>query len=190
LKEWQSKVVVTQENEHLFNSSVCAAGDHFVMAYESNDSKYVPFSVKFAVSPDLQNWTKVPDAVFGKDRYTACPCIRYVDGEYYLMYLEHRTPRWFFETYLARSKDLKSWELSPRNPLLTPRDNDGVNASDPDIVEFDGKTHLYYSVGDQQTWTKLKVATYPGSLSQFYKSQFPERAAQPEFGAPRVNSTP
>jgi alpha-L-fucosidase len=188
LVSWKKKVVVQQENEHLFNSSVCAAGDRFVMAYETNDSKYVPFTVKFAVSSDLQYWTKVPDAIFGADRYAACPCIRFMDGYYYLLYLEHRQPRWFFETFVARSRNLKSWELSPANPVLTPGLDDGVNASDPDVVEFDGKTHVYYSVGDQQNWTKLKRAVYLGSLGEFFKSYFPDGAgpvAAPAGSAPK-----
>jgi len=37
LQTWQQKVVVKQEREHLFNSSVCAAENGFVMAYESDD---------------------------------------------------------------------------------------------------------------------------------------------------------
>ena len=45
----------------------------------------------------------------------------YANGYYYLLYLEHRTPRWFFETYIARSTDLKTWELSPLNPVLVAR---------------------------------------------------------------------
>lgn len=72
---------------------------------------------------------------------------------------------------------MKSWDLSPANPVLTPGLNDGVNASDPDIVEFGGKTHLYYSVGDQQTWTELKRAEFPGTLDTFYKSYFTTKPA-------------
>jgi hypothetical protein len=120
----------------------------------------------------LENWTKVPEVVFGADRYAACPCIRFVDGVYYLLYLEHHTPRWFFETYLARSQDLKSWELSPANPILTPGLHDGINASDPDVIEFRGQTYLYYSVGDQRTWSKLKRAVYPGPLAEFVRGYF------------------
>jgi len=172
LKTWEQKVVVKQEGEQLFNSSVCATPKGFVMAYESNDQKFTPFTVKFATSTDLENWTKLPD-VFGADHYVACPCIRYVNGTYYVLYTEQRTPRWFFETYLARSKDLKSWELSSANPVLTPGLNDGVNASDPDIIEFKGKTYLYYSVGDQHTWSKLRRAVADVPLAKFFDSYFP-----------------
>jgi hypothetical protein len=172
LRAWQQKIVVKQEREHLFNSSVCAADNGFVMAYESDDPNLVPFTVKFATSPDLENWTKKPEAVFGTDRYAACPCLRYANGTYYLLYLEHRTPRWFLETYLARSKDLMSWELSPANPILTPGLEDGINASDPDLIEFQGQTYLYYSVGDQRTWSKLKRAVYPGPMAEFLAGTF------------------
>jgi hypothetical protein len=172
LSHWTEKRVIAQQHEHLFNSSVCRAAEEYVMAYESDDPRFPAFTVKFAASTDLENWTPVPDAVFGSDRYAACPCLRYANGFHYLLYLEHRTPRWFFETYLARSKDLRHWELSSANPVLTPGLADGVNASDPDIIEFRGKTYLYYSVGDQRTWSKLKRAVYEGPLAEFFTSYF------------------
>jgi len=172
LKKWDQNIAIQQESEHLFNCSVCPADDGFVMAYETDDSRFTPFSIKFARSKNLGDWTKVPEVVFGKDRYAACPCIRFVDGYFYLMYLEHRTPRWFFETCLARSKDLKDWEISPTNPLITPEAGEDINTSDPDIVEFQGKTYLYYSIGDQKTWAKVKRAIFPGSMGAFFKSRF------------------
>jgi alpha-L-fucosidase len=172
LQSWRQKVVVKQEREHLFNSSVCATDRGFLMAYESDDPKFTPFTVKFATSPDLEHWTVQTNMVFGADRYAACPSLRYADGFHYLMYLEHRSPRWFFETYVARSKDLRSWEFSPANPLLTPGLDDGINASDPDLIEFQGRTYLYYSTGDQRTWSKLKRAVYPGPLAGFFGGLF------------------
>ncbi len=173
LKTWDKKVVITQEKEHLFNSSVCRGPDGFVMAYETNDSKYPAFTVKFATSKDIENWTKLPDAIFGTNRYTACPCIRYSNGYYYMMYLEHRVPLWRFETYIARSRDLKKWWLSSANPVLAPDSLDeGINASDPDIIEFGGKTHVYYAVGDQLTWMNIKRASYAGPMGEFFEKWF------------------
>ena len=174
LEQWESKVVIEQDPaERLFNSSVCEGPDGFIMAYETNDPAYPAFTVKFARSKDLDNWTKLPDAVFGTDRYTACPCIRYANGYYYMLYLERRAPRWFFETYIARSKDLVSWELSPANPVLTPTAiDDGINASDPDLFEYEGKTYLYYAVGDQRTWMNIKRAAYPCTLQPFLEQWF------------------
>jgi len=190
LATWQQKVVVRQENEQLFNTSVCATDQGYLMAYESNDPKYQPFTIKFATSTDLETWTKLPGAVFGADRYAACPCLRFVDGWYYLLYLEHRQPRWYFETWLARSRDLQTWELSPANPVLTPGLDDGINASDPDAIEFGGRTYLYYSVGDQRTWSQLRRAVYPGPLAAFYADYFgsgPARTGTDQArGAPRA----
>ncbi len=176
LKTWSSKVVIRQEpDEHLFNSSVCRSGEGFVMAYETNDPRWPPFTVKFAQSEDGEHWEKVPEVILGSDRYAACPCIRYADGWHYVLYLEHRTPSWRFETYIARSRDLKTWELSPANPVLTPAAlDDGINASDPDIVEYKGKTLLYHSVGDQLTWMNIKLAEYPTRLGPWLKGWFRE----------------
>ena len=183
LRSWTKKVVVTQEKEHLFNSSVCLGPRGFVMAYESDDPRFTPFTIKFARSPDLETWTKLPDAIFGADRYAACPCLRYLNGYYYLLYLEQRTPRWFFETYLARSRNLKNWELSAANPVLTPGPNDGINASDPDVIECEGETHLFYSVGDQRTWSRLRHAVYPGPLKQFFGEYFVQPGIPDRGGA-------
>ncbi|MCA9444568.1 MAG: hypothetical protein KC964_27525, partial [Candidatus Omnitrophica bacterium] len=116
LKNWESKKVIEQGNEHLFNSSVCKGPDGYVMAYESNDPTWPAFTTKFAVSKDLKNWKKLPDCGFGTNRYTACPCIRYFDGYYYVLYLESRSPRRYYEAYVTRSKDLKTWEVSSANP--------------------------------------------------------------------------
>ncbi|MHB0959504.1 MAG: alpha-L-fucosidase [Pirellulaceae bacterium] len=175
LKTWTQRVAIIQEpNEHLFNSSMCLGPDGYVMAYESNDPAFPAFTVKFAQSKDLETWTKLPDATFGTDRYTACPTIRYAHGYYYVFYLEHRTPRWFFETYVSRSADLKTWYRSPLNPVLSPQKiDDSINASDPDLTEFQGKTHLYYAVGDQLTWMNIKRQTFPGPMADFLHAWFP-----------------
>ncbi len=173
MKRWTKTVAVQGENEQLFNSSVCKGADGYVMAYESNDPAYPPFTVKFAHSTDLKMWNKLPAATFGTDRYTACPCVRYANGYYYVLYLEHRKPRWWFETYITRSPDLKHWELSSANPVLRPEMMlEGINASDPDLVEWKGKTYLYYAVGDQLSWMNVRRAVFNGSLSAFLESWY------------------
>jgi alpha-L-fucosidase len=174
LKHWEtSKVIEQDKDENLFNSSVCEGPESFVMAYESNDPTYPAFTIKFAKSEDLQIWQKVPDAIFGTNRYTACPCIRYANGYYYMLYLETRKPRHYFETYVARSHDLRHWELSAINPVLRPDESDeGINASDPEIIEINGKTYLYYAVGDQLTWANIKRAVYPGTMQSFFESWY------------------
>lgn len=174
LKKWSQKIVIKQDNdEHLFNSSVTYGPDGFIMTYESNDPDYPAFTIKFAQSDDLQEWTKLPDAVFGTNRYTACPTIRYSDGFYYLLYLENRNPGHYFDTFIARSNDLKNWKLSSANPVLTAEELDeGINASDPDIIEWKGKTMLFYGVGDQLTWMNLKYNVYSKSMKDYFKWWF------------------
>ena len=169
LETWEQRVIVTQENEHLFNSSLCKGPDGYVLAYESNTPDYPAFTTKFAASKDLQTWDKLPEATFGTNRYTACPEIHYSNGYYYVLYLENRAPRHYFETYVTRSKDLKTWELSSANPVLSPQGLDeGINASDPALIEFDGKTHVYYSVGDQLTWMNVKSGVFSGTADEFF----------------------
>jgi hypothetical protein len=190
LSQWESKRVIEGENEGIFNSSVCAGPNEFVMAYESNDAAYSPFTVKFARSDDLQDWTKIPEAVFGTNRYAACPCLRYSDGWYYLLYLERRAPRHVFETYIARSRDLIDWDLSAANPVLRAVTLDeGINASDPAILELEGKTHLYYAVGDQLTWMNIKRSIYPCTLAEFLASWFTSPSI-PDGGSSATVPTP
>jgi hypothetical protein len=173
LKHWESSVAIQGEHEGIFNSSVCKGPGGFVMTYESSDPAYPAFTVKLAKSKDLVHWTKLPEATFGTDRYTACPCIRYSRGYYYVLYLEHRTPRWWFETYVTRTKDLRHWELSAANPVLRPEGLDeGINASDPDLVEWQGKTLLYFAVGDQQKWMNIKRVTFAGTMGRFFESWY------------------
>jgi hypothetical protein len=173
LHHWESSVALRGQHEGVFNTSVCRGRDGFVMAYEVDDPAYPPFTVKFARSNDLLHWTRLPNATFGTNRYTACPCVRYENGYYYVLYLEIRSPRWFFETYVTRSKDLLHWELSAANPVLRPEGMDeGINASDPDIVEWHGKTLLYFAVGDQRTWANIKRVVWPGGLAKFFESWY------------------
>lgn len=183
LKNWEQRVIVHQENEHLFNSSLCKGPDGYVLAYESNTPDYPGFTTKFAVSKDLQTWEKLPEATFGTNRYTACPEIHYADGYYYVMYLERRTPRHFFETYVTRSRDLKTWELSSANPIIAPAGLDeGVNASDPALIEYGGKTYVYYCVGDQLTWMNAKRGVFPGTAGEYF-AQWYTQPGIPDHGS-------
>ena len=172
LNNWSRQPALTHRpGEAMFNSSVCPTPEGFVMACEVTHPDYVSFTIRFAVSADLLHWSPVPAAAFAPERYAACPCLRYSDGYYYLLYLEHREPRQF-ETWLARSRDLVVWEMSPRNPVLAADEDEGCNNSDPDLVEHDGRVYLYYCTGDQLTWGNLRRCVFEGSLREFYRSAF------------------
>ena len=122
--------------EHLLNSSVCRDEQGYLMAYESD--KPVAFCFKFARSKDLVTWEKIPGLVFRGtgNEYSACPVIRYIKPYYYVIYLHAAIPGhngWV--SFLARSKDLATWELSPKNPILEAGEGEGCNNSDVDLIE-------------------------------------------------------
>ncbi len=175
LKNWQQEKAIAREGgEHLLNSSVCRDEQGFLMAYETD--KPVGFCFKFARCKDLRTWQKIPGLVFTgqKREYSACPVIRYFKPYYYVIYLHAAIPGhngWV--SFLARSKDLATWELSPKNPILEAGEGEGCNNSDVDLIEIGGKTYVYYCTGDQQTWGDLKRAMYPGPMAEFFGSYFP-----------------
>jgi len=177
LKEWTREPAIARDgDEHLFNTSVCRDGQGYLMAYESN--KPVAFCFKFARSKDLATWEKIPGLVFTGmgGEYSACPVIRYFAPYYYVIYLHAAIPGhkgWV--SFLARSKDLVTWDLSPKTPILEAGEGEGINNSDVDLFEWQGNTYVYYATGDQATWGKIGCALYPGPMKAFFEGYFPER---------------
>lgn len=184
LTNWQRDLAVPQASgEHLFNASVCRDDRGYLMAYESDQP--VQFCFKFARSEDLARWQKLEGLIFtGANReYSACPVIRHFAPYYYVIYLHAAIPGhngWI--SFLARSKDLEAWELSPHNPVLEAGPGEGINNSDVDLFEWEGNTYLSYATGDQATWGAVRLAQYPGSMRGFFESQFPP-------GMPKVRFT-
>ena len=176
LKNWKTeKVILPEGDEHLFNSSVCRDDKGYLMAYESDQP--VKFCFKFARSKDLSKWEKVPRLAFTGENheYSACPVIRYYAPYYYVIYLHAPVKGhngWI--SYMARSTDLETWELSPYNPVLEAEPGEGKNNSDVDILEYRGKTYLYYATGDQATWGTIRVAMFDGKEKAFFEAYFPE----------------
>ncbi len=185
LKNWETeKAILPEGGEHLFNSSVCRDGNGYVMAYESD--KPVKFCFKFARSKDLSKWEKVPGLAFTgeKHEYSACPVIRYHAPYYYVVYLHapvegHKG----WVSYMARSNNLETWELSPYNPVLEASPGEGENNSDIDILEYKGKTYIYYATGDQATWGTIRVAMFDGNEEGFFEAYFPEGSPLTEISA-------
>ena len=176
LKTWKTeKVILPDGNEHLFNSSVCKDDKGYLMAYESD--KPVQFCFKFARSNDLSKWEKVPHLAFTGENheYSACPVIRYFKPYYYVIYLHDKMAgHKGYISYLTRSKNLIEWELSPFNPILEAGEGEGVNNSDVDLIEYQGKTYLYYATGDQETCGTVRVAMFNGPEKAFFENHFPK----------------
>lgn len=174
LQTWQQELAIERTGgESLFNTSVCRDEQGFLMAYES--SSPVTFCFRFARSTDLKQWETIPNMIFvgTGNEYSACPVIRYFAPYYYAIYLHSPAAGHNGHiSYLARSKDLRTWELSPHNPVLEAGEKEGTNNSDVDLIEIDGNTYLFYAAGNQADWATLRTAIHPGPMKQFFEKWF------------------
>ena len=182
----------------IFNTGVCRSDGGYTLLMEISEpveeAGTHPFTFRFARSSDMIHWTLTPrDCVFQKDRYAGGPAIYTVgDGWYYVLYLE-AGPGPTYTNCIARSRDLKSWEYSPLNPVLmydpaedkqiaNPflteeeqkqiRDAEDINNSDLELCEFNGRTILYYSWGNQRGTEFLAEASFEGSMKAFLEAWF------------------
>ena len=120
----------------LDNQTVCQGPDRYLMALEVGEPEEMVgrrFTCFFLESADLKSWRLLPpeDHVFARDRYTACPALRWVEPYYYMIYLEMfqvnpaqaydtlQTSDCYFEPYIVRTRDFVEWESSACNPVLT-----------------------------------------------------------------------
>ncbi len=133
LQTWSSPRPVLEQplDWKIYNTSVCKAeGERYVMGFEVGAPTSVvgtPFTTRFAESTDLQNWALLPEesGVYSKDKYVACPTLRFLDdGYFYMIHLEYILSPRSFESHIVRSTDLIDWESSPLNPVLQFSDED------------------------------------------------------------------
>lgn len=198
LKKWSSQPAITLPGWGIYNNSVCKGDGHYIMAIELGEPPEVVgkrFTMRFAKSDELLNWELISsDCVFSKERYTACPAIRFLDGFYYMIYLE-AMPGPTYQEHIVRSNNLINWESSPLNPVLKHSPEDkiidnpqlstdeqekitkavNINNSDIDFCEFNGEVVIYYSWGNQQGTEFLAHAFYEGTLESFLQGFFPEK---------------
>jgi len=176
LTNWSRALAIPRESgAHLFNCSVCQDDRGYLMAYESEQP--VQFCFKFARSPDLSRWEKIPGLVFtgANNEYSACPVLRYCVPYYYVIYLHAAVPAhkgWI--SFLARSLDLETWELSPFNPILEAGAGEGINNSDVDLFEYEGRTYVFYASGNQADWSSIRVAQFAGPMQDFFTGHYPD----------------
>ena len=194
---WEGRTALQLPGCGIYNTSVCRGDDRYIMAIELGSPKELVgkrFTIFFAESDDLLNWRMLPlDHVHSKDRYTACPAIRFIGGQYYMIYLEERTGP-TYEPHIVRSNDLKVWEGSPLNPIMKHSEEDkrianpdfspeqralistavNINNSDLDLCEHEGRTVINYSWGNQQGTEFLAGAVFEGGIEEFLTGFFPE----------------
>jgi pimeloyl-ACP methyl ester carboxylesterase len=194
LKTWETSTVLNDPRYGIFNTSMCKAGDEFVLMFEIDkpvEEAGAAFTARFLKSRDLKTWTLTPpECNYAKDRYTAPHCLRWLDGWFYDFYLEAHDG---YEMRVVRSRDLVKWEASPLNPVLRRSPDDklianakltdtqrarvanatNLNNSDIDFCEFNGRLHINYSWGNQQGVEHLAEAVYDGTEAQFLRGWFP-----------------
>lgn len=182
---WTEPKVVLRSNddEKFFNVSVCRGPEKFVMLVETNDPRWPAFTFKYFTSDDLENWEQVPDAYYGVDKYVGGPALYYEGDHYYTLYLQS-LGKAHYETRIARSRDLITWEDAPDGrPFVTYQPENKVhplrpdqireqNASDAEICYFNGKTLVYYTGGDQQFAGDLQRAEFLGTPRQLLEHFF------------------
>jgi len=184
LVNWTKPVTVieSERGENLFNTGICRGKDRFIMLYETDDERWPKFTFKYCESSDLVHWKRIPDAIYGKDKYVGGPALYYEGGLYYTLYLKDLGGTW--ETHVTRSRDLIHWQDAPADrPFVTfdprhrpdPEKHPGVhdlNASDAELCEWNGKTMVYYCGGDQQGVGDLKTAEFDGTPRELLDRYF------------------
>lgn len=205
LKTWHRELALKKEEggEHIFNASVCRDDQGFLMAYvayaKARHASAFPY-FKFARSKDLVHWEKVPDLAFagrsGK-QYSNTPAIRYFAPYCYVIYyttvdeMGRMVPESCrFASFVARSKDLVTWQLSSLNPILQPGPGEGISTSDVELMELEGNTYLFYATGNQRSpgWRAVRVAMHPGPMRPFFERWFPEGAKMEEVRTLRAQA--
>ena len=202
LDMWREKTALKIPGWRLWNTSVCKGPDRYVMAIEVSQTGDDidpeigrPFTEFFATSANLTDWELMPcECCYTKQRYNACPALRFYDGWYYMICLE-ALPVVRYAPYIYRTKNFIDWEVGFHNPIMMYNDEDrmikpgavypftekqmdllenhlNINNSDVDFCEFEGKTHIFYATGDQMSYSFLGEAVYNGPADAFCKSFF------------------
>ena len=126
---------------------------------------------------------QIPEALYGVNKYVGGPALYYEGNTYYTLYLQSLGGG-RYETRITRSKDLVSWEDAPEdrpfvtfNPenLVHPVRSDTIhecNASDAEVVFWQGKTLVYFTGGDQHVAGDLQWAEFDGTPRALFERHF------------------
>lgn len=184
LIQWSDPVTVieSERGELLFNTAVCRGQDRFIMLYETNDSRWPPFTFKYCESDDLAHWRLIPDAVYGTDKYVGGPALYCAGGWYYTLYLQSLADG-CYETRIARSRGLVHWQDAPEDRAVLPvvpehvpdPKHPGVrerSASDAELCFWRGKTIVYFLSGNQRGVAGLELAEFDGPPEEMLAHYF------------------
>jgi alpha-L-fucosidase len=200
LENWECSGEIHLPGWRIFNTCVCKMNGVYTLLMEIDapaEEAGVPFTFRFATSKDMLHWELTPkECVFQKDRYAGGPSIYALDdGYYYVLYLE-AYPGPSYSNCIARSCDLINWEYSPINPVMMYNEYEDkkianpfltveeqkqidealdINNSDMELCEFNGRTIIYYSWGNQQGMEFLAETSFEGSMKEFLQGWFPTK---------------
>ena len=200
LVHWTKPRTILGDAEwQVYNTSVCPMDDgrHLMVFELGAPARLVgrAFTMFFAETTDLKTWKVIDGAVFGRDFYTGAPLVRHHAGWTYFFYIDSRLAGGtrLFRTRVARSRDLKTWDISPRTVLdfdpaedklihpkarFTPDELEEIrqaadrNASDLDFCEHEGRLICSYSWGDQLGHEFLALGEVPATEREFCESFF------------------
>ena len=186
LARWSDPITVLESegDEVLYNTAICRGPDRFIMLYETDDSRWRPFTFRFCESDDLVHWKRIPDAIYGTDKYVGGPALYYFNGWYYTLYL-HNLPNGHYDTRITRSRDLVHWQDAPEDrqvlPVITTHvpdpahpDVHELSASDAELCFWRGKTLVYFLSGNQLGVAGLELAEFDGTPDEFLAHYFEE----------------
>jgi alpha-L-fucosidase len=177
-------ILEANKNESFYNVNVCPKldGDGFILLVETDDPAWPKFTFRFLEGRNMADFSPIDGAVYGKDKYVGGPAIYNTGGFYYVCYLDEAPEGWI--TRITRSRDLKTWQDAPEDKpvLMYDKENDchrlrgegfkENNASDLELCEFNGKTLLYFTGGDQLVCGDLQYTWYPGSMQELFEKFF------------------
>lgn len=195
LETWEEYGKLTlPEGMSGYNTGVTKKDGVYILLIEVDKPLY--FRFRFARSTDMKNWTLLPEEhrFHEEPRYAGGPALYSLPGDpyYYVFYLE-AYPGPSYATCVARSRDLIHWTYSPINPVLMYDEAEDkkigspfltvheqeriaraldINNSDLELCEFNGRTILYYSWGNQHGIEFLAEAAYEGTMSDFIHGYF------------------
>jgi hypothetical protein len=139
------------------------------MIYEAAGTDTI-WHLGYATSSDGISWTKFAGNPVISNVSGGGPDVHKVNGLYYMWFHAGNMPT---EVFRASSENLTSWDIPAFNPVIRRKTLDeGVlepegQLSDPNIVEFNGKTYLYYEAVETQSKHRgLRVMVADGTLSE------------------------
>ncbi len=177
LINWTSKTTIftADSSIKLFNTSVTynPTTEEFVLAYEYATPGEVPFSERFLFSSDLDTWSMSGTAL-NPDEYSACPCIRYFEGYYYIFWLESAPGYW--RKRVSRTVNFTEFEKSPLIVLDPKYLETDINTSDMDMIDRGDHLVISYAVGNQMSgptgYANIRLIRYEGSMAEFTDALF------------------